>query len=242
VKHLNLNRQWIKIGSTLLCAVLLSSCAPGFKANSIGGLDNNGSSGTPANGWDKVDVQGDVVDNSGTYDKTSAISLDKEHKEIVVTMPIPLNPLIDSQLNVAIPEIEGAKLSVETQADGSKALTLRIPLEKYLRGIEFLPPTALPNGDPLPAIPDGELPSIAVKISRWADIKATIYLAPQVVGVFVESPIDPRIGLTFPIRNAARTQTWGYLSTIPAKTDYVGGFFLSFQMPDAIARMIDDLL
>ncbi|MES2854831.1 MAG: hypothetical protein V4692_03155, partial [Bdellovibrionota bacterium] len=132
--------------------------------------------------------------------------------------------------------------SVEKQADGSSALALRIPLEKYLHGIEFLPAKRLPNGDPLPAIPDGELPSLAVKISRWADIKATIYLAPQVVGIYVNSPIDPRISITLPIRNAARTRTWGYLSSVPKKGDFDGGFFLSFAMPDAIARMIDDLL
>jgi len=234
--------------TAILSAALLTSCAPAFKgtaSQSKAGGDNSSNGSNPDSGsnddaWNKISVEGAV--QGGEHDQEKAVSIDKERKELVLLIPMPPNPLVDSNLNVPIPEIPGARLGFETQPDGSKALALRIPLERLLRGIEFLPPSRLPNGDPLPAIPDGELPSIAVKISRWADVKATIYLAPSVVGVFVNTPFDPKFSFTFPIKNKAKTRTWGYLSTVPKKDAFDGGIFLSFVMPEDLARFIDDHL
>ncbi|MEK7356360.1 MAG: hypothetical protein AAB250_07915, partial [Bdellovibrionota bacterium] len=91
-------------------------------------------------------------------------------------------------------------------------------------------------------VPDGELPSTAVQLTR-TNTKATIYLAPSMVGVFVNSSFNPYIDLTLPIRNEARTKTWGYFSTISEKNGAgSGGFFIAIKLPDDIARILEDIL
>ena len=181
--------------------------------------------------------------SGGTYGDNSVIGIDKTTKELIVTFPVLTTPVLDSGIaSIPIPDIPGARLTMEPTANGGQTLALRIPLDKVIRGVALLPPSKLPNGDPLPAVADGELPSAAVQfpISRT---KVTVYLAPTEVCLYVDSPFDPFVSLTLPIRNQARTKTWGYFSTIPAKSNSVkGGFFVSIKLPDDVARAIDNVL
>lgn len=249
--------QSAKSMGSLLMSAMLVACGPSFKTTDQAQTapcttdcqNNNGSSGvddptTPPSqnndAWNNLQVDGQI--NGGRFDKTQVVSIDKTNKELVVRLPMLANPFLDGALiEIPIRDIPGARLGLESLSDGGSALALRIPLEHVLRGIRTLPPSRLPNGDRLPAIPEGELPSTAVSLAQSRNIKATIYLAPTVVGLYVNTPFDPYIRLTLPIRNQARTQTLGYFSTIPAKSGVAdGGFFLSVALPADLARTIDD--
>ena len=182
-------------------------------------------------------IDGTVSGGSDT--KTQVISIDKVNKLIVARLPLPLGSLGGIGLgSVPFDEIPGATIGIEPTASGGSALTVKIPLTTFMKGIPTLPLTRLPNGDALPAIADGELPGLALQNSKLGGLPMTVYLAPSVLAIYVESPVNPYIGLTLPIRNASRTRTWGYFSSVPAKNTFNGGFFMSLAMPDDIARII----
>lgn len=246
---LNMTKQR-SLGQALLtlsavASLMLTACGPNFEAvqNLTGGGGNNASGGggtDPQSQFQNMKVDGTV--SGGSYGDNEVIGIDKTTKELIVRFPVLATPIMAGDISVPVPSIPGAHFEMETMPDGSPTLALRIPLDKVLKGIEFLPPSKLPNGDPLPGVPDGELPSAAVQLTRTST-KATIYLSPSYVGVYVNSSFDPYIALTLPIRNEARTKTWGYFSTIPEKKGVApGGFFVSIKLPDDIARIIDDIL
>ncbi|CAN5445888.1 hypothetical protein BH10BDE1_BH10BDE1_06550 [soil metagenome] len=235
--------------SSLMIAT--TACSPGFSAgtaascasapcanDSLGG----GSGGTGLNpvGWDSVSLDGSI--SGGRFDKAKAVEIDKVSKTLVIRLPFIAGFSIGAQIPISIPEIPGTTVGIEPNSDGSSALVLRIPLAAVLKGVDTLPSSRLPNGSPLPAIPEGELPSVGVTYNNSGTLKGALYLSPTVVGLFVTTKFDPYIQLTLPIRDAARIRTFGYFTSIPAKPGYDGGFFVSVALPDDLARAIDDLL
>ncbi len=241
-------------GATTLITTLAMSavaCSPGFESAKTtctgtsascanGSLGGGGGGGSTSTGWESVNVDGSI--NGGRFDRTKVVDIDKAAKMLVLRMPFIAGIQIGVQIPTPIPELPGATIGIEPSPDGSSALVLRIPLEKVLRGVDFLPKGRLPNGDKLPAIPEGELPSLGLSFNNSRDIKGALYLSPTVVGLFINTKFDPFIPLTLPIRDQARTRTYGYFTSVPAKPGFDGGFFLSFALPDDLARAIDDLL
>lgn len=221
------------------------SCAGNCENNANGTIDPgktpdaNGGGSSSSDAWNNLKVDGVVSD--GWAANTPVVELDKANKELVVRLPMLANPfLILGMPSIQLPEIPGARLTLEPLPNDRLALALRIPLSRFLKGIESIPPSKLPNGDPLPGVPDGEMPSVAVQLTRIRDIKASIYLSPATVGIFVNTPFDPTYNVSVPIRNEARTQILGYFSSVAAKSTYEGGFFISVKLPSEIARIIDD--
>lgn len=221
----------------------LTGCGQGFKSASGAGATSNSSSsliGTPQaqTSFQSLTVDGTV---SG-YDSTQVIEIDKKNMMLIVRLPSPIPSLMFTSAVMPIDKIPGATISAEPLSGGGSALTVRIPLSALIKGIAFASPSHLPNGDALPGVPDGELPSVAVNLSKAGSMNPTIYLGPSVIGIYVNSPYSLPIGLTLPIRNKAHTRTWGYVSSIPAKGADKGGFFVSLALPDDIARIIDDVI
>lgn len=235
---------------TMLIVAVSTACAPGFEAGKA--LDpnaalNDGSStgggatdGGNSASWNAISMDGSI--NGGRFDKSKAVEIDKAAKMLVVRIPFIAGIQIGAQAPKAIAEIPGATVRIESNSDGSSAIVVRMPLAKVLHGVDTLPSGRLPNGDALPAIPEGELPSVGLSFNSSGTLKGALYLSPTVVGIFVATKFDPYIALTLPIRDDARTRTFGYFSSIPAKPGYDGGFFLSVALPDDLARAIDDLL
>ena len=233
----------------------LTACGSSFRnVASLGGPTaertsgnggNNQTSGDGAatkNEWSALSVEGTVA--TGRWENSKVIELDKANKMLVIRMPMAANPFIDGNLlELPVKDVPGIQMSLEPMQDGGSVLVLRVPLKYVAKGVDFLPAARLPNGDPLPAIADGELPSFAVSLTNLAAIKATVYLGRSTVGMFVNTPFDPTFNFTAPIRNSASTRIWGYLSSIRAKSEAVqGGFFISLALPDDIARIIDNNL
>lgn len=229
------------------CIVALTTaCAPGFETTqaskgSNGSLGGGGGTTNPDGSSTGEPVAMDGSINGGRFDQTKVVEIDKGSKALVVRLPFIAGFTIGAQIPLPINGVEGASIGVEPNADGSSSLVLRIPLAKVLNGVDTLPSSRLPNGDALPAIPEGELPSVGLSFNN-SNLKGALYLSPTVVGLFVSTKFDPYIRLTLPIRDAARTRTFGYFTSIPAKTGYDGGFFISIALPDDLARAIDDWL
>ena len=102
----------------------------------------------------------------------------------------------------------------------------------------------MPNGDPLPAVPGGELPHLAVQNTSKVNFYA--YGNVKYFALFVPTPgLNPFVNLTFPINNAAGTKTLGYLATVAQKvtgsTTFDGGFYLAMVFPPELAAILDDL-
>lgn len=237
----------ISIASMACISALSMGCSPGFETGSSasGGTKNTGSNtgggeGGTSSDWNAIEMTGAI--NGGRFDQAKVVEIDRTAKMLIVRLPFIAGFQIGAQIPMPIKDIPGATIGVEPNSDGSSSIVLRIPLDRVLRGVASLPSSRLPNGDPLPAIPDGELPSIGLSFNNSGTLKGALYLSPAVVGIFVTTKFNPYIQLTLPIRNEARTRTYGYFTTIPQKAGFDGGFFISVAFPDDLARAIDGLL
>ena len=230
-------------------AWITAGCGQGFQGNcQSGSCGSSASGGGSANSvesqqaWEGLTMEGNL--SGGGYEKLPVVRLDKENEELIVRLPMQFNPFLGLPTGIInVPQLPGVKLSSEILPDGSMAMLVHIPLEKLMRKIDFLPAGKLPNGDPLPAIPSGELPTVGVTLNASNGIKAALYLDRRVVALFVNTKFDPRLAVTFPIRNKDKSRVLGYFSTIPAKPSVAdGGFFISVIVPDDISKIIDDHL
>lgn len=234
-------------------AFSLSACSGGgFEAlssvanNTNQSVDNGSNNGqstpttpTAPSAYDKLDLDGYV--SGGAYDGNFAMSIDKVNNALLVNLPIPAGPF--SNLYVDIPDLKGAKIKTYYDANNKAQVAISIPLQYVLHGVSTLPSTKLPNGNPLPAMPSGEAPSLAFSLNNNSENKIRIYIGVNAVGMFIESSYIPEyIGLTLPIKNKAQTKILGYFSIVPKSGSYNGGLFVASLIPNDIAKIIDDHL
>ncbi len=215
--------------------------------SSTGGHNNNdpGQGGHSSLTWQSLKLEGQI--SSGSYAQAPVISLDKEKRILKIKLPMIPNPYLLLMGQIAIPQIPGAIFTMESLPNGTPAMVLNIPLEKLIKGIDFPAVDSLPTGDKLIdlGVPGGELPSFAVSLMplpKKKDIRATLYMGPEVVAIFVNTPFDPTIRTpAIPINDPETAQTYGYFAVIPATATADGGFFISAQLPSEVARIIDEL-
>ncbi|MCM2282180.1 MAG: hypothetical protein NDI61_10075 [Bdellovibrionaceae bacterium] len=245
---------WIVLSLWIGLIGAMAGCGQGFQAqnqcpggacqaNDPGPTDPSdpAGSGDGSDTWKNLEVDGAI--SGGRYAQTPVLSLDKNKKLLKLRLPMIPSPYLILTREIPVAEIEGAKISWESLPDGSVAMVLSLPLDKYLKGLTFARRDKLPNGEDLPGIAGGELPSIAVRLVPGKDIKATIYLGPSTLAVFVNTPFDPVIRTpAIPIRDRTTSRTLGYFAIIPAVGDFEGGFYVSASLPDEIARVIDDAI
>jgi hypothetical protein len=229
------------------CGSAFQSGNAGVAASSLsGGNTVSGTTPAPAPGstdWQKLSMNGKL--STGRFSGMQVVTIDKVTKELVLSLPMPANPYLDGvMVDFPLAQLPGAHVHLDALPSGGSALSLRVPLAALLKGVAIGDPARLPNGDPLPAIPSGQMPSAAVSLSNIAgkNINATIYMAVATIGIFVNTPFNPLFSLSVPIRSEDKTQTWGYLTLVPAKTGHDGGFFISVQIPNDIAIIIDNNL
>jgi hypothetical protein len=205
-----------------------------------GGGGNSSQTSGQLEAWKALDVSASIAGSS--FGGTRVLDIDKDTKDLILRLPMfPISGLDGASLSIPIEKIPGAKFSLEPLSRGGSALVLRIPLRAVIRGdVQLSDPQRLPNGDKIPGIASGELPSTAVEILKAKSIVASVYLSKAFVGVFVTTPFDPYVTLSYPLKSA--TRTWGTFSTIAAKSGANGGFFISVQIPSDVARIIDDML
>ncbi|HWU43728.1 MAG TPA: hypothetical protein VN132_09830 [Bdellovibrio sp.] len=235
-----------QIIATLASILLLSACSGGgFTSLSSAGKNSDqstgggSSGGTTPSAYDKLDMEGYV--SGGSYDNNFAVSLDKTNNALVVNLPIPAGPF--SNLYVDIPNLKGAKIKTYYNSNNLPQVAISVPLQYVLHGVTTLPSSKLPNGNPLPAMPSGEAPSLAFGLNQNSENKVYLYIGVNAVGLYIESSYIPQyIGMTFPIKNKAQTQILGYLTIVPKSGTYNGGIFTAVPLPNDVAKIIDDHL
>ncbi|MBK9323363.1 MAG: hypothetical protein IPM97_10540 [Bdellovibrionaceae bacterium] len=235
--------QKLTIIFSLVSLLTLGACNESFSpaASSAGGGENNNQSNTPPpvdnvpDPYQSLQYEGYI--SGGNDSGTLAIDIDKDNGALIVIMPLQLNSFIDSAEG-EIPDLPGVKFMTYKNSKGASFIAVSVPLRYVLKGASFLNPARLPNGDPLPQIAGGELPSIGLRIPGKNNVQFHFYIGLDTICIYVSSPFNPYIGMTFPIKRGL--STIGFLSSIPAKAGYDGGFFLSTHMPDEVARIIDD--
>lgn len=235
----------------MTCTLLsLAACSKngGFEfSNSVFDNSSNSSSSVGDGGADagvdpndpsaylKLQYKGTV--SGGSDDGTLVVDIDKTNNALLLILPLQVNPYIESAEGT-IPELPDVKFMTYKNDKGASFMAVSVPLRYVRKGASFLNPARLPNGDALPQVASGELPSVAIAVPGKNNVKFNFYIGVNVVGIFVSSPYDPYVALHFPVRRGV--DTIGYFHTVPAKSGFNGGFFLNTQMPDSIAAIIDD--
>ncbi len=226
-----------KILASATVIIFATGCGSGM--SSIGSSENNGSFSSPE--FQNLKMDGSVKE--GKYEDRKLVTLDKENKVLVVQLPTLALPAMVGNLGQAItvPQLPGTTFTLEVAEDGNLTLVARIPLSQVMQGASFIPAQRLPNGDPLPAIPDGELPGLAVDLNNQGSVKGYLYLSRATVGAFVTTQFNPVVSMQLPIYQS-NGSVLGYLTTVPDKNGSPGGIFMSVKIPADIARVIDDVI
>lgn len=241
------NRYTLGLLATL--SMLSFSCSKGQFATSSStptcvencGLDTGGGSNGGSSSPDFSQLDGNIASNKAEYNNFLSLSFDKIKGEFIVAIPLPEGFFPFTQGNIT--GLPGARYSTIIGADGKAKLAVRIPAEYVLKGVKFLPPAKLPNGDDLPAMPagKGELPGLAMEIpTNSSKSKVYLYVGVNAVGLFVTLPESVKIpiGFTFPIRNKDRSRTLGYFTYVPYKVVYPAGLFVSSIIPPELAQAL----
>jgi hypothetical protein len=226
-------------------ALSLSACGPGmqpYTPPSLGG--NTGSSNGPLT-WQSLSMDGSP--NRGDYKAVQVVTIDKSTKELVVTLPMPMLPNYDgSPLSLNPSQPPGATLTLGLIDTNNLSLTLRVPLKDLMTQLSSSPAAAgLPNGDPLPNVTNGSLPSVTIPLTQLGSISANLYFSLKQVALYVSTPYDPQFSIQIPIQDNTGTRTWGYLTSVPAKTSpsaINGGYLISISIPADIGNVISSNL
>lgn len=239
----------LNITALSLILIFTTSCGQGFK--SAAGFNSAGKASCapslcmsqpgpslPGDPWEKVDLDGTV--SAGIFGKHKVIDVDKIRNLLLISIPLPINPF-GGMVSLPLPQAPDIEVGVE-QSGSSYALVMKVPLKYIVKGVQFADAGKLPNGNPLPGVPGGELPRLGLKIFKNAN-EAYLYLGKGAVAVFVPTPkFNPYVNLTFPIKNKSQRKIIGYFASVAQQNPYAGGFFLSVVLPDDIQRAIDDII
>lgn len=190
--------------------------------------------------WDMVSLEGRL--NQGSYNKMLVVYIDQKNQSLMMTLPVPvLVPFYQTQSFPGLPE---ASLKTVTNPDGSYSLAVNVPLKVLIKNGEFVNPQRLPNGDPLPFVPDGELPGFALSIPGFTgNLKVRLYVGTGAAAVFTELP-DLKIPgqFTLPVENKSKTKVIGAFGYIPKKGIFANGMYIATTLPEDLAKTIDDLI
>src|SRR5690606_39138359 len=150
----------LKVGGLLALLLITTSCGQGFQPSSelksVGSAScvSCGDGGLVTDPWEKVDVES-IMPTNEIFGVSKIVEIDKVNSLILVNIPLP--PVIGgifggSIPGYPIPQLPGATLGI-VQNGLNYALQLSVPLRYVVKGVAFTE-TGLPNGDPLPGVPD----------------------------------------------------------------------------------------
>lgn len=235
----------------LLLSGLIASCGnKGGKtedtpSNQRPGPDNSGDGGggngsTPVD-RSTLDIPEDLgveaFVSRGTYSKLKAIDLDRKKKELLVNLPLGMNPYVPVTSG-SFKDKPDITYSTVIGEDKRAYLQLRIPLKYIIKGVESRDPRTLPNGDPLPGV-TGELAHLAWSLDKDETLSIHMYLGSDQFAVYVETPFDPYFDFSTMLTNATKTETLGMFSMMRAKNGFRGGFYLALVLTPSLAEALD---
>lgn len=259
----------MKLSSKFLLAIsvfFLISCNKGFEQSKLdasnssdSGNNSAGSSTDPGNlnpndPLSQVSFKGKQTNGQGAG--RLIFEIDQANQALIMILPIPnqIFMLMGVTKNHNFPELEGAKFLPYTASDGSKNVAVSVPLKYIVRDGVFKQKSlsnTLPNGDRLPAFPDGEGASFALSVNKSATIH--LYIGISAAAAFIETPDWNQFfncndfPICFPlgpweVKNEAQTEILGYVALIAAKSQFNSGAYVTAQFPPELARFLDDHL
>jgi hypothetical protein len=244
-----------KIIVATLLALSFVGCAKGLQTlDSSEASDSTGNSsqgtGTPttptAPAIDQVDMKSRVEDSSNQtgFNGALAFDFDKTRGEFIIMVPLPGNLMFTPSGSFTnYPDIT---FGPQFDASGKMRIAVRVPVKYVLKGVQFVPPARLPNGDPLPAMPAGigELPSLGLNFPNQNNTQINLYLGINAIGLFVSLPDNATLpipfNITLPLKNQDKSRTFGYLTYVAAKSSFSSGLFISTGVPPQFARILED--
>jgi hypothetical protein len=147
---------------------------------------------------------------------------------------------ISGGLTVPIPNMPNSSLELTPSANGGTLVSGTISAADVaaLAGTTVIPPSQLPGGRPLPGVPAGSLPAIAVTVPQLDNI--TFYIGPQVFGLFAPVTFDlNQIIGTFDFYDDS-SKLVGQISVVGEDANKANsGFLLMLNIADTAKSMID---
>ncbi len=247
----------VVLTTIFISLTLLTSCArEGFQTNNVslpstGGNNNGSNNGGGNNNPDNPTLQDQINRlDMGTYlfscilctDPSKAYlvaDLDKTGKgQIIINIPLGLAPLF----TIGSGKYKEITFSIQGSVTTGFSLSVRIPLKYILRlaSVENAAPGLLPNGDPIPDVPGGELPKLNIIVNSTKKEKIHLYLSKEYVGVLFESKFDPVVNGSFPLMDRNDLNTLGYFHIISAKNNAPAAFLLLLKFNPQISTLLDD--
>lgn len=213
-----------------------ASVSPSFNGGGSNNNPNNGGGDQSGQDLSRVDLDGTV--DSGEFEQTKCVELDKKNGLIRFLMPLNLNLDLELKSN-NISKLPGVTIGTFIDANGSAFLEIAVPIKYILKRGTFYPDGKLPNGDSLPKMPGDSAPFYEIS-SHSSNRKAYIYMTAEAFGIFVEShSVLANFSWSWAIKTDSQPRRIiGWLSSVPPKMEYSGGYFLSFRMPADLAAIL----
>ena len=191
--------------------------------------------------WDDVLLEAKVV--GGVHDKQQTLTFNRETKIIRMRVPVSGGAFLGQANNLgAIPGVANSEIGIDVEPDGSTVIIIQMPLASLIAGMTSSNQSStLPNGSALPHFPSDSLSYNDVEMNASAAVTARIYMSSGTFGIFVETPFNPFIQISFPHKNE-NGEVLGYLTQIPAQGSFAGGFFMSTVLPDELKLIVQSLL
>jgi hypothetical protein len=243
----------------ILATLLMSSffgCSKGFQAQSSNSTTSDGANGSQGTNpgipaaapIDSVQMKSRVDDtnNQTGFHGALTFDFDKVRGEFIVMIPMPSTVMFtpSGSISSKYPDITIGSLFDPTT--GKMKMAVRIPVKYIIKGIQFVAPSKLPNGDPLPAMPAGvgELPALGLTFPAQNNTQVTLYIGINAIGLFMSLPDKASIpipfNLTFPLKSQDKSRTFGFLTYVAAKGMHQSGLFISTGVPPEFARILED--
>jgi hypothetical protein len=252
-----------KISMTVFLTLSILSCSKGFQSQSDANfklLDSNSGLNTgdspqnpdqidpnlpPAQAIDKVQMKSLVEDSSQTtgFNGAIAFDFDKLRGEFIIMIPLPANVIFTP--SGSFPNYPDIYYGPMFDSSGKMKIAVRVPVKYIIKGLEFIPPSKLPNGDPLPAMPAGagELPALGLSFPT-SKTQLTLYIGVNAVGLFATLPEKASLpipfNITLPLKNQDKSRTFGHLTYVTAKGTFPSGLFIATVIPAQFARILED--
>ena len=223
--------------------VFITGCGDGFQSTPSSD-PGNGAQDTPApsieDRWNEVDAGGKVEGN-GEFGQHQVLQLDPVHRAIVVSLPVRHNDLFQP-FQAPIEELPGASFEFVQLTERKWAMQFTIPAYYVLKKVGF-GMAGLPNGEALPYVPGGVLPSLGFSLGS-SGLDLFTYFGLGRVAMYLEVPI-PLFRFKWNVLNK-QDERFGEFHTFPQSevdgVEYPGGVYLVLRLPSKLADELRQLL
>lgn len=219
-------------------------------ALTVAGCGGGGSSSpTPTNNnpFSTLDLQGAA--SGGDYNQFQVVTINPATLTITFAFPIP-TPITGTipQVGVVVPQIPGATINIQPDANNNWSASLTMPLQDLFSGISYGNPAKLPNGEELPGLKAsglGTLPmvEITVPLSSKSSFSFYLYGGNQALAIFYPTPglpipaddIWPVVGKSKKVMGHI-----GLIGTVPptGTPTFPGGLYGDYLIPSTLQGML----